>query len=690
MSTRVQHIRGTTSEVEGVTPLPAELGFDTTKKEPHIGDGSIAGGIRLAKKNIVEVLVAAQITANTNDYSPANLKHAGSLIISTDAARDITGLVPTTVTDATDGREITIYNAGGFNATLKDQNAGSLAANRFDLGGADVVLAPKTSATLRYRVSGGLNRWELKSQTVGAAVAALAVIARTLASSSQGVPLVNGTIVCSVAGGALTVAIKTLAGADPSVSDPVLARVRGGTLANGDYSILPVSTATSLVLSSGSSLGAVSASAFTLRLLGINDAGTYRLGLVNTGRAGASMPVLNPAQQLVTSTAEGGAGAAKSLYIIYTGTAVAGKPYAMLADLDWSSGLTAAGTWDAVPTTISLFDGVPDLSGYGMPAIAKKFTGMFGGQIVESRAGNAVTFAVKTHAGADPSTIDPVYFTVQSGSGGLVVRTITSALSLTVPASQALGTSSAVPFRLWLVAFDTGSTIALGVVNCLSGVSVMPLIESMSYSATAIATAPSAQVIYSGSALTSKYLCIIGHADYDSGMATAGTWNAAPSRIALFSPGMSRPGEVIATLGRFSTGAMATGSTAVPTDNTIPQNNEGDQYMAVTVTPFSPINLARVRSQGIFAVTATVALGVSLYRDSTANALVSVCLSEPLASGVMLATLDYAAQFVSAGGTAFKIRAGGSSGTTTFNGSGGGALYGGVFNSFLEVQEIMA
>jgi hypothetical protein len=53
-----------------------------------------------------------------------------------DAARNITGMVPLTVTDTTDGRTIQIYNNGSFNITLKDQSGSSTAANRFDLNSA--------------------------------------------------------------------------------------------------------------------------------------------------------------------------------------------------------------------------------------------------------------------------------------------------------------------------------------------------------------------------------------------------------------------------------------------------------------------------------------------------------------------------------------------------------------------------
>ena len=361
MSVVVQHRRDTTANVEANAPAAGELWMDTTKNELSLGNGGLVGGVRLAKKNTGEVLIAAQLVANTNDYNPAGLKHASNLLISTDAARDITGLVAAGVVDTLDGREITIYNAGAFNAVLKDQNAASAAANRFDLGGTDITLAAKSSVTLRYRTQGALNRWEVKASTAGAAVADGAVIARKLAASAMGafVGMINGTIVPSVGASALTVALKTLLGADPSAADPVYAIFRNATPATGDYTVLTITAATSLVISSGSSMGvAANNTAFKLWLTGFNDAGTFRLGLINC-LSGADIFPLD-AWGIASSTAEGGAGAADVAQIFYTGVAVASKAYVPLAYMTWETGLAAAGTWSAGPTRTQLF-------GYGVP-----------------------------------------------------------------------------------------------------------------------------------------------------------------------------------------------------------------------------------------------------------------------------------------------------------------------------------
>ena len=86
-----------------------------------------------------------QITANQNDYNPVGLATALVLQLTSDAARDITGIQVT----GRQQRLLIIGNVGGFNITLKDASASSAAANRFDFP-ADIVIAPMEYKWLIY------------------------------------------------------------------------------------------------------------------------------------------------------------------------------------------------------------------------------------------------------------------------------------------------------------------------------------------------------------------------------------------------------------------------------------------------------------------------------------------------------------------------------------------------------------
>lgn len=152
---------------------------------------------------------------------------------------------------------------------------------------------------------------------------------------------------------ALTIALKTLSGNDPSTADPVYINFRSATGTTGTTSPLAVTAATSLVISAGSTLGVTSATAFRIWVVGFNDGGTFRLGAINCSTLASGIATVYPLLEgIASSTAEGGAGAADSAGVIYTGTAVSAKAMAVLGFLEWSfGGLTTAGTW----TTTNLF-----------------------------------------------------------------------------------------------------------------------------------------------------------------------------------------------------------------------------------------------------------------------------------------------------------------------------------------------
>jgi hypothetical protein len=178
-------------------------------------------------------------------------------------------------------------------------------------------------------------------------LAADAVTARALADSALGYALINGTITASVGASALTIAIKTKAGNDPSASDPVLVRFRNSTLATGDYVIRSITSATSIVVSSGSTLGTTSAVQSQINVLVIDNAGTVELAVVNN--AG----YLNLAEtDLITTTAEGGAGGADSINTIYSTASRASVPYRNVAYI--VSTQATAGTWASSPTQVQL------------------------------------------------------------------------------------------------------------------------------------------------------------------------------------------------------------------------------------------------------------------------------------------------------------------------------------------------
>ncbi|RTL03494.1 hypothetical protein EKK58_12910 [Candidatus Dependentiae bacterium] len=99
-------------------------------------------------------ITPSQITSNQNNYNPTNLGISNRVRISSDAARDITG-----ITAHDDGKVLIINNVGSFDITLKHESASSTAGNRFTLGGSDYVISSGTSCIIHYDNTS--SRWRL-------------------------------------------------------------------------------------------------------------------------------------------------------------------------------------------------------------------------------------------------------------------------------------------------------------------------------------------------------------------------------------------------------------------------------------------------------------------------------------------------------------------------------------------------
>lgn len=316
---------------------------------------------------------------------------------------------------------------------------------------------------------------------------------------------------------------------------------------------------------------------------------------------------------------------------------------------------------------------------------------LINGRLVASVAANSLTIAVKTAAGNDPSDDDPVYAVFRDDSlpsGIQDVVSIITALSLVVPATATLGTTNAIPFRLWLVIINDAGTIRLGITNLYSGGTFYPLSEIGLIDAVD-PIANSAGVIYSNVDVSLKPFRILGVISYETALVTAGVWDTAPDIVALMSPGMKRPGERVQFV-RNSISATASGATTIPHDNTIPQQStEGVEFITQAITPKSKANVLRIRVSVWLSTTALGHLIAALFQDAVENALVARSHHTGTNNTMVNITLEYlmlAGQITS---TTFKVKGGGSAaGTFRVNGVSGAQIFGGVGTSSLEIEEL--
>lgn len=321
---------------------------------------------------------------------------------------------------------------------------------------------------------------------------------------------------------------------------------------------------------------------------------------------------------------------------------------------------------------------------------------LIGGRFTVTMAANAITVAIKTDAGNDPSATEPVWVNYRHSTitdPSAVLLPITAALSLAVSSGSTLGTVSNTAHRIYVGIADDASTQRLFVYNPLtSALSVLGLDESNTYTSTAeggAGGADSAQVLYSGTAFAAKAIRVLGY--FESTQVTAGTWATAASKVQIASAWTKKTGDCI-QVARTNTGAMATGTTILPTDNTIPQNTEGDEYMTLAVTPTSSANLLEISCKAYIANTNPTGRNTAaLFQDTTADALSTAWQFNDNGAGGAERELMivHPMRAGTTSSTTFKVRAGCNiAGTTTFNGTGGVQRYNGTGNSYMLIEEI--
>lgn len=174
----------------------------------------------------------------------------------------------------------------------------------------------------------------------------------------------------------------------------------------------------------------------------------------------------------------------------------------------------------------------------------------------------------------------------------------------------------------------------------------------------------------------------------DAGVTQITDSNITDTRVPVSSAGT---GAVVQFRSLNST-AVATGSTQIPLDDTIPQITEGDEYMTLAITPKSATNTLKIEVKAFLAnETAGRVLIGALFQGSTANALAATAEFQDTANGRLLLTVTHTMDAGTTSSTTFRFRVGAhSTGTTTFNGSGGARLFGAITKSSMVITEYKA
>jgi hypothetical protein len=149
------------------------------------------------------------------------------------------------------------------------------------------------------------------------------------------------------------------------------------------------------------------------------------------------------------------------------------------------------------------------------------------------------------------------------------------------------------------------------------------------------------------------------------------------------------PAGTVLQVVNVQTGTVATGTTIIPFDNTIPQITEGNEYMTLAITPTSATSLLIISVVFYNSNTPQDEMSVALFQDSTANALAAVSATPFTATARQVICFTHKMTSGTTSSTTFRVRAGmASAGTTTFNGQAGAQRFGGVAASSITIYEV--
>lgn len=255
---------------------------------------------------------------------------------------------------------------------------------------------------------------------------------------------------------------------------------------------------------------------------------------------------------------------------------------------------------------------------------------------------------------------------------------------LVLPDGATLGSTTTVAADIAVLMINNAGTAEFAVVNLSGGVN---LDESGVISTTLIDTASdSAGVVYSTTARSNVAYKVVKKF---TAVNTAGAWDS-PSSVKDITV-MSAPRRLLQTVTHV-TGNVLTGAATIPFDDTVPQITEGDQYLAVNITPGGITNLLEIDVTILMATSVTGGNGtVSLFKGGAVDAIAAI--SQYIATSDRL--VDYTFKHIVVAGTTstinINVRAGHeSAGTTTINGIASARKLGGVMASRITVKEYLA
>jgi hypothetical protein len=305
---------------------------------------------------------------------------------------------------------------------------------------------------------------------------------------------------------------------------------------------------------------------------------------------------------------------------------------------------------------------------------------------------NNLTIAVLTSDGSDPSPTKPLYMAFNDAYlTTLYTRIITYPLRVTIPAGATIGTFDNLANRIWVAAFDVSGTVYLAVCNCRAGGDIYPLGVDKLFGATASAISAASDspgVFYATSAIAGVAR-LIANITYEVALVTAGNWSGGtPTRIEMMGPNSPRPGDIVQRRFASTGGAVATGTTLIPFDDTNPVLGEGDVYLVHSFAALSLANILRHRVD-LNVAHSLAAQPCVVYLNAISTTFAVGWNTSPAANAPFPLRIDQLTTPATTIARDFNVVAGGTTGgTLTLNGTGGARKFGGFLASTYAIDEI--
>ena len=298
-------VSGTLIESAKRNSVDSDIATALTSSIAVDGQSVITGNIPFATNRITGLGAGTAVTDGAN---VSQVQSGGSHLLTTVAGTNtITAVLVPSLTAYASGQQFKLL-AAGSNTGAVTININSLGAKAITRDGTTALVAGDILANAAYNIYYDGTQFQL------------------LKSSAINLDKIQ-SITASASAGALTITLL-----------PTSLDFRSTTLSSGTVATVVNAGNISTVISSGSTAGGINGVALTLVIFAMNNAGVIELGWTNLD-GGINLIETG----VITTFAEGGAGAADSVNLLYSTTARTGVAYRVVGYVEVTN--TTAGTW---------------------------------------------------------------------------------------------------------------------------------------------------------------------------------------------------------------------------------------------------------------------------------------------------------------------------------------------------------